>query len=92
MLFRIDTEVGPVASLCPQRVDGLMTPRELRWLGPLSRYLFVIAMYTFYILSQVPNTNGNKTCRSPDADAKGLEAKLGPLNIVRFRLNNALYP
>ena len=64
---------------------------ELRWLGQLSRYLFVVAMCTFYTLSQVPNRKGNKMRRSPDADAKGLESKLSPLNIVRFRLNSALY-
>ena len=40
---------------------------KLRWLGPLSRYFFVVAMYTFYTLSQVPNRKGNRMCRSPDA-------------------------
>ena len=87
MNFRADTcylhrEYGRSSCL----LCSITLKTELQWLGPLYRYLFVVATYTFYTLSQMPNRKGNRMYISPDVDAKGLDYHLGPLSIVRFRV------
>ena len=64
----IDTVVGPVASLCPQRVNGLKTPKTPNSDG-WAHYLDTFCGSHVYLctLSQVPNRKGNRMCRSPDA-------------------------